>query len=57
MSWRLVAPFDNTGNKGLAAVYPPETVARFAADVPGGETATAEPGPAALAALLNTLLA
>jgi hypothetical protein len=24
MNWRLVAPFDNTGNKGLAAVYPPE---------------------------------
>jgi hypothetical protein len=24
MSWRLVAPFDNTDKKGLAAVYPPE---------------------------------
>lgn len=24
MSWRLVAPFDNVGNKGLAAVYSPE---------------------------------
>jgi len=34
-----------------------EAVARFSADVPGGETAVTEPGPAALAGLLNTLLA
>jgi pimeloyl-ACP methyl ester carboxylesterase len=34
-----------------------KAVARFTADVPGGETATTEPGPAALAAVLNTLLA
>jgi pimeloyl-ACP methyl ester carboxylesterase len=34
-----------------------KAVARFTADVPGGETATTEPGPAALAALLNTLSA
>ncbi len=33
-----------------------KAVERFAADVPGGQTATVEPGPAALAALLAALL-
>jgi hypothetical protein len=31
MSWRLVAPFDNTGKKGLAAIYPPEKDLNFSA--------------------------
>jgi hypothetical protein len=31
MSWRLVAPFDNTGKKGLAAIYPPEKELNFSA--------------------------
>lgn len=33
-----------------------KAVARFTAEVAGGETGTAEPGPAALAALLRGLL-
>ena len=37
MNWRLVAPFDNTAQKGLAAVYPPETQLDFSADYEGKE--------------------
>jgi hypothetical protein len=37
MSWRLVAPFDNRGNKGLAAVYPPEKDLDLTAEYEGKE--------------------
>src|SRR5260370_32516505 len=35
VDWRLIAPFDNTGQKGLAAVYPPEKELDFAAEYEG----------------------
>lgn len=35
--WRLVAPFDNSANKGLAAVYPPENEVNLAAEYAGKE--------------------
>jgi len=37
MDWRLIAPFDNSANKGLAAVYPPEKELDFAAEYEGKE--------------------
>jgi hypothetical protein len=37
MSWRLVAPFDNTDKKGLAAVYPPEKELNLSATYEGKE--------------------
>jgi hypothetical protein len=37
VDWRLIAPFDNTGQKGLAAVYPPEKELDFAAEYEGKE--------------------
>ena len=37
MSWRLVAPFDNTDKKGLAAVYPPEEELDLSATYAGKE--------------------
>ncbi|MGE5193142.1 MAG: hypothetical protein ACM3U2_11660, partial [Deltaproteobacteria bacterium] len=37
MSWRLVAPFDNTDKKGLAAVYPPEKELDLSATYEGKE--------------------
>jgi hypothetical protein len=35
MQWKLVGPFDNTGGKGFAAVYPPEQQVDFAATYHG----------------------
>ena len=35
MTWRLTAPFDNSGGKGLAAVYPPEKVLDLKAEYEG----------------------
>ncbi len=37
MNWRLVAPFDNTDKKGLAAVYPPEKELDLSASYEGKE--------------------
>lgn len=39
--WKVIGPFDNTGEKGFDVVYPPETVLDFAAKYPGknGEVA------------------
>jgi len=37
VSWRLIAPFDNTDKKGLAAVYPPEKELDFSAMYEGKE--------------------
>lgn len=37
VNWRLVAPFDNTNKKGLAAVYPPEKELDFSATYEGKE--------------------
>lgn len=37
VGWRLIAPFDNTDKKGLAAVYPPENKIDFAAEYEGKE--------------------
>jgi hypothetical protein len=37
VDWRLIAPFDNTGQKGLTAVYPPEKEIDFAAEYEGKE--------------------
>jgi hypothetical protein len=37
VDWRLIAPFDNTEQKGLAAVYPPEKEIDFAAIYEGKE--------------------
>jgi hypothetical protein len=34
-NWRLVAPFDNTDNKGFAFAYPPEKAADFGAEYEG----------------------
>ncbi len=36
-SWRIIGPFDNTGGKGFAAVYPPETAIDPAAELDGKE--------------------
>lgn len=36
-TWRVIGPFDNTGGKGFAAVYPPEKVIDPAASVDGKE--------------------
>jgi type II secretory pathway pseudopilin PulG len=33
--WKLIGPFDNTGNKGFTEAYPPETVLDLAATYPG----------------------
>ena len=33
--WRVIAPFDNRGEKGFDAVYPPEKELRFDATYPG----------------------
>lgn len=35
--WRIIGPFDNTGGKGFAAVYPPEEKLDFAAQLDGKE--------------------
>jgi hypothetical protein len=37
LSWRLIAPFDNTEKKGLAAVYPPEKEVHYSATYDGKE--------------------
>jgi hypothetical protein len=37
MSWRLIAPFDNTEKKGLAIAYPPEKALDFSAMYEGKE--------------------
>ena len=37
LNWRLIAPFDNTDKKGLAAVYPPENELDFSAMYEGKE--------------------
>src|SRR5262249_49064343 len=37
MSWRLIAPFDNTEKKGLAIAYPPENALDFSAMYEGKE--------------------
>lgn len=36
-TWRVIGPFDNSGGKGFAAVYPPETVIDPAATLDGKE--------------------
>lgn len=33
--WKLIGPFDNTGEKGFAVAYPPETEIRLDAKYPG----------------------
>lgn len=33
--WRLIGPFDNTGNQGFTQAYPPETVVDPKAEYPG----------------------
>lgn len=33
--WKLIGPFDNTGNKGFTDAYPPETVVDLKAEYPG----------------------
>ena len=33
--WKIIGPFDNTGRKGFAAVYPPEQKIEFAAEYDG----------------------
>ena len=33
--WKLIGPFDNTGNKGFTEAYPPETVLDPKAEYPG----------------------
>jgi hypothetical protein len=38
VSWRLIAPFDNTDKKGLAAVYPPEKDLDYSATYEGKES-------------------
>lgn len=35
LAWRLIAPFDNTGNKGFDVVYPPEQKLDFKAEYEG----------------------
>lgn len=37
MSWKLIAPFDNSGNKGFDVVYPPEESLDFKAEYEGKE--------------------
>lgn len=37
MSWRLIAPFDNTDKKGFNVVYPPERELNFGAEYEGKE--------------------
>ena len=34
-TWQLIGPFDNTGGKGLEAIYPPETAIDLAASYQG----------------------
>ncbi len=34
-AWKLIGPFDNTGNKGFTQAYPPETVVDPKAEYPG----------------------
>lgn len=35
MDWQLIGPFDNTGKKGFALAYPPETEIKLDAKYPG----------------------
>ncbi len=35
LDWRVIGPFDSTGGKGFAAVYPPEQGIDLAAEYPG----------------------
>jgi hypothetical protein len=35
LKWKLIGPFDSTGGKGFAAVYPPEKEVNFAKSYPG----------------------
>jgi len=35
MDWKLIGPFDSTGNKGFNVVYPPETAVDLDAKYPG----------------------
>ncbi|MDA7510443.1 hypothetical protein N8612_02090 [Verrucomicrobia bacterium] len=40
MHWKVIGPFDNTGRRGFAEVFPPEKEIRLDAEYPGKETAT-----------------